>query len=60
MELGELGTVSGISSALGGLPARDVLFVAYETLRGLQYLHERHIVHRDIKGKIVFACMHAL
>ena len=27
-----------------------VKYVLYQTLKGLQFLHERHVIHRDIKS----------
>ena len=42
----------------GPLKERQISFISRETLKGLEYLHISHKMHRDIK--VVHACMHAL
>eukprot|EP00732_Lithocolla_globosa_P001787 Lithocolla_globosa_v1_NODE_982_length_2993_cov_6.794418.p1 type:complete len:749 gc:universal NODE_982_length_2993_cov_6.794418:75-2321(+) len=33
-----------------GLPEADVMFICRESLKGLNFLHQKNIIHRDIKG----------
>lgn len=52
MELCELGSIISTFPKLkiDGLPEPAIAYVIFGTLKGLEYMHKRHKIHRDIKG----------
>ena len=44
------GSIQDIYHITGILSEKQIAYVCRETLKGLSYLHKRHIMHRDIKG----------
>lgn len=44
------GSIQDIYHITGILSEFQIAYICRETLRGLSYLHKRHIMHRDIKG----------
>ena len=57
MELCEVGSVMGMLPKLGmqGFPEPTIAYIVYGVLKGLEYLHHAHKMHRDIKGGNVLA-----
>lgn len=57
MELCEVGSVMGILSKLNlsGFSEPAIAYIIYGVLKGLEYLHKSHKIHRDIKGGNILA-----
>jgi serine/threonine protein kinase len=50
MEYCSGGSLQDIYHMVGPLNELQIAFVCRETLKGLQYLHEKNQIHRDVKG----------
>ena len=54
MEYASGGTISSILSKFGPMSSEQAAQVTRQTTEGLLYLHQKNIVHRDLKGDNIF------
>lgn len=50
VELLEITLTTVVDQTKGSLPERDVLYILKEVLKGMQFMHAQHRIHRDLKS----------